>query len=154
MRALVVILIAFALPAFPADSCPVTKAPAPTFVPPAPYNSSVRSGGFLFGSQSLWTFVGTYGANPELGFKLIYWHPGLNWHHTDEARQLTVVARRLDTPSVPIVFTRRGTMIGHFSAEAPDEIAMMTGLDLPSGGCWEIAADFSGEHLSYVISLR
>ena len=32
-------------------------------------------------------------------------------------------------------------MVGHLSAEAPDEVAMMTGLDLPSGGCWEIAAD-------------
>jgi len=45
-------------------------------------------------------------------------------------------------------------MVGHFSADAPDEVAMMTGLDLPSGGCWEIAADFRGEHLNYVISLR
>ena len=45
-------------------------------------------------------------------------------------------------------------MVGHLSNDAPDEVAMMTGLDLPSGGCWEIAGDFKGEHLSYVISLR
>jgi len=45
-------------------------------------------------------------------------------------------------------------MVGHLSNGAPDEVAMMTGLDLPSSGCWEIAADFIGEHLSYVISLR
>ena len=31
---------------------------------------------------------------------------------------------------------------------------MMTGLDLPAGGCWELVPDFKGEHLNYVISLR
>jgi len=45
-------------------------------------------------------------------------------------------------------------MVGSFSAKAPNEVAMMTGLDLPSAGCWEIAADFKGGHLNYVISLR
>jgi hypothetical protein len=160
MRAILLTLIACALSAFPADSCPTAKAPAPAFVPPAPYNSSPLSGGFLLGSESLWTFVNTYDFSPShpegraYAFKLVYWHPGLNWHHTDEANALNVVARRLDAPSAPIVFTHRGTMVGHFSAEAPDEVAMMTGLDLPSGGCWEIAADFKGEHLNYVISLR
>jgi hypothetical protein len=161
MRALVLTLIAFALPAFPADSCPVTNAPAPAFVPPTPYNSSPLSGGFLLGSESLWTFVNTYDldrrsgpAGPPYAFKLVYWHPGLNWHHTDEANDLTVVARRLDVPSALIVFTHRASMVGHLSAEAPDEVAMMTGLDLPSDGCWEIAADYKGQRLSYVISLR
>jgi hypothetical protein len=161
MRALVLTLFAFALPAFPADSCPVTKAPAPAFVPPAPYNSSPLSGGFLLGSESLWTFVNTDNLSPDssrpegpYAFKLVYWHPGLNWHHTDERNDLTVVARRLDAPSTPIVFTHRANMVGHLSNDAPDEVAMMTGLDLPSGGCWEIAGDFKGEHLSYVISLR
>jgi hypothetical protein len=163
MRALVLTLVAFALPAFAADSCPVTKAPAPAFVPPAPYNSSPLSGGFLLGSESLWTFVNTDDLRPDhpsrpegppYAFKLVYWHPGLNWHHTDEVHDLTVVARRLDALSAPIVFTHRASMVGHLSAEAPDEVAMMTGLDLPSGGCWEIAANFKSEHLSYVISLR
>jgi hypothetical protein len=162
MRALVLTLFAFALPAFPADNCPVTKAPAPAFVPPAPYNSSPLSGGFLLGSESLWTFVNTDDFSPNdpsrpegsYGFKLVYWHPGLNWRRTDEASDLTVVARRLDTQSVPIVFTPRANMVGHLKADAPDEVAMMTGLNLPSGGCWEIAADFKGEHLNYVILLR
>ncbi len=62
--------------------------------------------------------------------------------------------RRLDAPSAPIVFTHRANMVGHLSSETPDEVAMMIGLDLPSGGCWGIAADFKGEHLNYVISPR
>jgi hypothetical protein len=131
-------------------------------VPPAPYNASPLSGGFLLGSASLWTFVNTYDLSPDrsrpdgppYAFKLVYWHPGLNWHHTDETNNLTVVARRLDASYTPIVFTHRAGMVGHLSAESPDEVAMMTGLDLPSGGCWEIAADFKGERLNYVISLR
>lgn len=160
MRTALFTLITLALPAFPADSCPTTKAPAPVFVPPAPYNSSPLSGGFLLGSAPLWTFVNIYDfsqSHPEgrpYAFKLVYWHPGLNWHHTDEADALNVVARRLDAPSAPVVFAQRSNMVGHFSAEAPDEVAIMTGLDLPSGGCWEIAADFRGERLNYVISLR
>ena len=130
-------------------------------MPPALYNASPPSGGFLLGSESLWTFVNTDNLSPDSRrpegpyvFKLVYWHPGLNWHHTDERNDLTVVARRLDAPSTPIVFTQRANMVGHLSSGAPDEVAMMTGLDLPSSGCWEIAADFIGEHLSYVISLR
>jgi hypothetical protein len=161
MRAFVLPLVAFALPAFSADSCPVTKAPARAFVPPAPYNSNPLSGGFLLGSESLWTFVPTYGLGdpsrpegPPYALKLVYWHPGLNWHHTDETNDLTVVARRLDAPSAPSVFTHRASMVGHLSAEASAEVAMMIGLDLPSAGCWEIAADFKGEHLNYVIYLR
>src|SRR5580693_4422333 len=142
MRALVLTLFAFALPAFPANSCPVTKPPAPAFVPPAPYSSSPLSGGFLLGSESLWTFVNTYDFSPNdpsrpaepYGLKLVYWHPGLNWRHTGETNDLTVIARRLDSLSAPIVFTRRASMAGHLSAEAPDEVAMMTALDLPSGG--------------------
>jgi mono/diheme cytochrome c family protein len=158
MRALVLTLVAFALPAFPADSCPVTKAPAPAFVPPSPYNPNPLSGGFLLGTGSLWTFVNTYDFSLShrywpFPFKLVYWHPGVNWHHTDEANDLTVVARRLDAPSVPIVFAHRASIVGKLSDEAPDEFAMMTGFDLTSG-CWEIAADFRGEYLSYVISLR
>src|SRR5581483_7768107 len=157
MRALVLTLVAFALPMFPAENCPVTKAPAPPFVPPAPYSASPLSGGFLLGSASLWTFVNTYDFSPDrsrpqgspYAFKLAYWHPCLNWQDTAEANDLTVVARRLDAPSVPIVFTHRASMVGHLSAEAPNEVAMMTGLDLPSGGCWEIAGDFKGEHLNY-----
>ena len=145
MRALVLTLIALAMPAFPVDSCPVTKAPAPAFMPPAPYNSTPLSGGFLLGSESLWTFVNTDAVTsraegPPYTFKLVYWHPGLNWHHTDETNDLTVVARRLAAPSTPIVFTHRANMVGHLSDEAPDEVAMMTGLDLPSGGCWKLPA--------------
>lgn len=161
MRALLLTLIAFALPAFPADSCPATKAPAQAFVPPAPYSSNPLSGGFLLGSESLWTFVNTYAFNlsrtagPPYAFKLVYWHPGLNRHHTDETNDLIIVARRLDAPSAEIVFTHRpANMVGRLSAAAPGESAMMTGLDLPSGGCREIAADFKGEHLNYVFSLR
>lgn len=154
VRALVLALTAFAMPAFPAESCPVTPAPAVAFVPPAPYNSSPLSGGFRLGSASLWTFVSEAHDFSPLGYKVVYWHPGLSWNHTDETSHLTVVARRLDAPSAPIVFTHRANMVGHFSAEAPDEVAMMTGLDLPSGGCWEIAADYEGQRLSYVVSLR
>jgi hypothetical protein len=161
VRALLLSLVALALPAFPADSCPVTKAPIPALVPPTPYNSSPLSGGFLLGSKSLWTFVNTRAFSPNPSrpagpytFKLVYWHPGLNWHHTADANYLTVIARRLDAPAASVVFTHRANMVGHLSAETPDEVAMMTGLDLPSGGCWEIAADFKGEQLNYVISLR
>src|ERR1700729_2760558 len=103
MRALVLTLIAFALPAFAADSCPVTQAPAATFVPPAPYKAGRSPGGFLFGFNSLWTVVPSV-REWRYRFKLIYWHPGLNWNHSDEAGGLTVVARRLDDPSTPIVF--------------------------------------------------
>ncbi|HTB18279.1 MAG TPA: hypothetical protein VK708_09185 [Bryobacteraceae bacterium] len=161
MRALVLTLFAFALPAFPADSCPVTKAPAPAFVPPAPYSPNPLSGGFLLGSPSLWTFVNTYDFSADRShlkgpypFKLVYWHPGLDWHDTDEANNLKVVARRLDAHSTPIAFAPHTSIVWHLSDEAPNEFAIMTGLDLPSGGCWEIAAEYKGQRLSYVVSLR
>jgi hypothetical protein len=145
----VLTLVAFALPAFSADSCRLRKSPLRCSYRPRRTIPARFLGGFLLGSASLWTFVNTYDFSPDRGrpqgppytFKLVYWHPGLNWHHTNETNALTVVARRLDAPSAPIVFTHRAGMVGHLSAEASDEVAMMTGLDLPTGGCWEIAAD-------------
>jgi hypothetical protein len=75
------------------------------------------------------------------------------WQKRDKAEPGKLEVPTSPAPSVPIVFTHRASIVGKLSDEAPDEFAVMTGLDLSSGR-WEIAADFRGEYLSYVISLR
>src|SRR5438128_2043580 len=43
------------LPALPPDSCPVTLAPSPAFVPPAPYLRFPAAGYFWYGTAALFT---------------------------------------------------------------------------------------------------
>src|ERR1700689_2000710 len=162
--AVVFTLGAVFLPAFPADSCPITEAPAPAFVPPAPFHTAYWgfNRGFLFGNNSLWTWVdpatdikpNSTGPRATYFFKLVYWLPGLSWDHAGERpSHLKVVARRLDDPAAPIVFTERTNKVGLYLTEAQKDAdaALMTGLELPTGGCWEVAAGYEGSRVTYVL---
>jgi hypothetical protein len=59
--------------------CPVTKAPDPPFLPPAPYSANGPHDGFWYGTAWLWTLVST---DPSWwrGFeKIAYWRGGFDW---------------------------------------------------------------------------
>jgi hypothetical protein len=137
------------------NTCPVTKPPNPLFVPPAGYaNNNWQGGDFLYGSSALWTIIHphTWRANGNDGYKLAYWRLGFVW--TKESRpELTVVARRLDGTD-PLVWAPRASGIKANGVETPDGMAMMTGIDIPAPGCWEIAAHYIYPNRSKAQDLR
>ena len=119
------------------QNCPVTTPSDRRFVPPAPYSSSVGSHEFLYGSPALWTIVYP-DWHVHSGGKLPFFRQG--YDRTKDGRpRLTVVARRLDGQA-PLVWNSlpgsgytNGSLAGMF---------MNTGIDIPSSGCWEIAARY------------
>jgi hypothetical protein len=67
---------------------------------------------------------------------------------------LAVVARRLDAPA-PLVSAphANGVRFNGAGLLPGADMAMMTGFALPTPGCWEIAAHYKDQTLSFVVSV-
>jgi len=116
--------------------CAVTKPPAPPFVPPTPYSASHGEGEFLYGTPALWTVVYP-NWHVHSGGKLPFFREGFDWR-TEGRPRLTVAARRIDGDR-PLVWSDLPGS-GFMEGEGLEGMFMVTGIDIPSSGCWEIAA--------------
>lgn len=134
------------------DSCPITRPQTPRFIPPKPYSEWGPNGEFWYGTNELWTLLlpdGTWYSLPKsadgYGNKIALWHEG--YSQTEEPEPaITLSAQQLDGEAVvaPSVY---GTNAYH-----PDYGEfMMTGITLPTLGCWEITAEYDGSKLSFVV---
>jgi hypothetical protein len=138
------------------ETCPVTKPPAQPFVPPPPYGTDHGPDQFWYGTESLWTLLGVEGTWPihnnvlesqgAYRTKLTYWRRGFDWRREPEPG-LIVVAKRLDREAPPVA-------AGPAHAVYEAGPGMMTLIDIPSSGCWEITAQYGGHRLSFVISVQ
>lgn len=131
--------------------CAVTKPSDHPFVPPKLYSAFHGEDEFLYGTPALWTLVQRKWA-VHGGSKLPFFRQGFDWRK-EGRRRLTVVARRLDGEG-PLVWndlTGSGTQEGH----GVEGMFMVTGIDIPSSGCWEITARYTAERdipaLSYTV---
>ena len=97
---------------------------------------NLGSGGFYYGTSALWAIVQ---ANWRVhgGGKLPYFRQGYDWLQEKNPR-LTVVARRMDSAEnmVWAGWANNGYV-------ADKKSFMVTGLSIPTAGCWEIAAHYS-----------
>lgn len=137
------------------QSCPVTR-PYQTslFVPSSPYPQKAP-GGFWFGSDRLWTALpinGTWRGLPHytpsdstFRQKLFFYRQGYDWH-TEPQPKLTVTGRRLDSPAPPLLSDQANN-----GWVRPDQPFMVTGINFPTLGCWEITARYQSDDLSFVI---
>ena len=141
------------MPNTPPKTCLVTRPPAQSFIPPAPYARYAPSpDSFWYGTASLWTAVPKTGVwsglpdNPE-GYaqKVFWWREGYVWTEEPEP-QLVVTGRRLDAAATPLNVSRAT------NAFAEDiQSAMLVGVDFPTLGCWEITGRYAGTELSFVV---
>jgi hypothetical protein len=135
--------------------CPVTRSPDPVFIPPAPYASkSPIDGQFWYGSSDLWTLLpaaGTWSALPHdrQGYfqKVLWWRDGYH-AETEPKPALTVTGRRLWNPQ--ITFETDAATNG--SAGDYGEF-MLTEVELPTAGCWELTGHYWGYELSFTIEV-
>jgi hypothetical protein len=131
------------------QNCPITQPPDRPFVPPAPHPSAggdeflygtpaphPSAGGdeFLYGTPALWTVVEReWQLHGFVGQKMPYFRRG---YELKERPRLTVVARRLDGKA-PLVWN--GLAGGGVDSSGA---FMVTGIGIPSAGCWEIGAQY------------
>jgi hypothetical protein len=119
-------------------SCPITRPTDHPFVPPKPYSPLVGRDEFLYGSAALWTVV-ERDWRVHIGGKLPFFRQGFVWNK-DGRPILTVVARRLDGEG-PLVWSGPAGS-GFMEGQGLEGMFMVTGIDIPSSGCWEIGAHY------------
>jgi hypothetical protein len=145
------------LPLLSLAQCLTTLAPKPQFVPPAPYTSSSPDGQFWYGSDALWTLLGVDSSwhmrdnvlnGKGYRTKLVFWRRGFDWRKESEPK-LIITAKRLDGDAPPVAVADANAVF-----VTGDKPAMMTGIDIPTAGCWEIAAHYKGHTLSFIVSVE
>jgi hypothetical protein len=136
-------------------NCPIATASIPPFSPPAPYPVSAPAGMFWHGNDDLWTRLpidGSWRGLPVNGSgfrqKVFWWHPGFDGG-AESRPEMTVTGRRLDGA-------------GSFVRPAPATNAshadfggwtILTLIDVPTTGCWELAGSYRGNTVSFVVSV-
>jgi len=132
-----------AIAAAPIHTCVVTP-PFTTFKPPLPLQPA-PSGMFWYGAPMLWTQLRADGSAARRD-KSWWWHPGFDGRvesHPD--LQVAAIERfsniRIGAP--------RAT-----NALLPDGWAMLTMLDFPMAGCWDVAATYQGASVIYVVTVN
>jgi hypothetical protein len=142
--ALVVVGIAASASAQP---CRVTAPPNPAFVPPAPYPEAAPEGNFWYGTEHLWTMIRRDSMRARRD-KFFFWRPGYNGA-VEPRPNLQVIARSLDS-GVAIV----APIATNASHPSFGGWAMLTMIDFPSPGCWDVSATYGGYTIRFVTGVN
>lgn len=134
-------------------ACPATTAPLASFAVPEPYPATPPSSSFWHGDERFWTMLqpgGTWSHLPrnQQGFrqKVFWWYPGFDG--AIEARpDLRVFGRRIDGPE-SFVYKGPATNAHH---EDFGGWAILTAIDVPTAGCWELTGLYRGESVTFVV---
>lgn len=139
-------------------ACLTTVPPSPRFVPSAPYHSVRLSDDmFWYGTDKLWTKLAVDGVwhtkdnvDKKGGYatKLVFWTQGFDWRREPEP-ELIITALRLDGDSPSVASS--GANAVFVNTNTP---AMMTGIDVPTEGCWEVTAYYRGHRLAFTVSVQ
>lgn len=138
-----------------AAACPVTKPGEPLFVPPAPYPPVAPYGGFWYGSDSLWTMMYADGQwsglpNDGAGFtnKVFWWHPGFDGTK-ENSPVFKLTAEQLDGDGFWASTQATNAYHKDFGGWT-----ILTGVEIPSTGCWAITGEYKGESLTFVVQIE
>ncbi|HUD68027.1 MAG TPA: hypothetical protein VMQ17_25825 [Candidatus Sulfotelmatobacter sp.] len=112
---------------------------------------------FYIGSEKLWTVIDEHwvwewrphgpGHELDLTTKIFWYRVGYSWR-TEPIPKLRVTGRRLDGPA-PALTTPQQPATNVIMDS--DKGAMLTGVYVPTPGCWEITGDYEGDRLSFVV---
>ena len=137
----------------PPKDCPVTTSANISFKAPEPFSPIAPwKGIFWYGSEHLWTALNTDGVWSKLpensdgyGQKIMWWSSLYSLKDELEP-ELIVSGRRLDGEAEPLRF------YGATNAMADDiGEAMLTGVEIPTLGCWEITGQYKESEISFVV---
>ena len=136
----------------PAD-CPVTTTAMLSFEAPEPYSSVAPwEGIFWYGTEGLWTALHDDGVwaglplNPDGYTQKIMWWSDFYILSDELEPALVVSGRRLDGEAPTLRF------YGATNAMAKDiGEAMLTGVEFPTLGCWEVTGRYKKSGLTFVV---
>ncbi len=126
------------------ESCPVTQPPENRFIPSKPYPEYPYPGEFWYGSDDLWTALPDNHTWP-MGQKVFFWRYDYYWLDETEP-ELTVSAQRLDGEAPPATVFRA---TNGYNPET--ESFMLSGIEFPTSGCWEITGQYGEVSLTFVV---
>jgi len=139
----------------PAASCPITRRPTKEFIPPDPYQHDENS--FWLGTEKLWTVLperaiwewephqaGHEQEVQPLTAKIFWLRLGFD-SRAEERPAIKVTGRRLDGPAPSLL------VLPPTNAFQGPGSAMLTGVYVPTPGCWEITGGYHGNNLSFVV---
>jgi hypothetical protein len=137
----------------PPKNCPVTTSENISFKAPEPFSPTAPWPGiFWYGSEHLWTALNTDGVwsklpeNPDGYGQKIMWWSSLYSLKDELEPALVVSGKRLDGEADPLRF------YGATNAMADDiGEAMLTGVEIPTLGCWEITGQYKKSEISFVV---
>ena len=137
----------------PPRDCAVTTSENVSFKAPEPFSPSAPwKGIFWYGSEQLWTALHDDGVwsglpeNPDGYTQKIMWWSSLYSLKEELEPALVVSGRRLDGEADSLRF------YGATNAMADDiGEAMLTGVEIPTLGCWEIRGEYKKTSLTFVV---
>ncbi len=87
------------------------------------------------------------GAEHNYRDKWWWWREG--YRAVEETQpQLMILANRLDAPAPPVVIERATNAIF-----APGRDQILTGMEFPTAGCWDVFASYRGEELRFIFKV-
>ncbi len=131
------------------ESCPVTKPSDQPFVAPSPYPPQAPKGSSWFGTDGLWTLIGTDPRWP-MGQKTFWWRKEwgrYKWIPEEQASKLTVTARRLDGDAPPADILKSNSSY----REQDWKAFLVGGINFSVPGCWEVTGRYEDDELTYVV---
>lgn len=139
-------------------SCSLTHRPTTEFIPPVDYRPvKLPEGVFFIGSEKLWTAIQEPmiwqwrrhrpGHELDLTQKIFWYRVGYS-PRKEPIPKLRVTGRRLDGPA-PALMTPQGPATNVIMDS--ERGAMLTGVYVPTPGCWEITGDYEGDKLNFVV---
>jgi hypothetical protein len=133
------------------NDCPVTLPSEPRFIPPAPHaDTPADSGMFPIGTEALFTYINSDGRWRGITLstgtrnKSFWYRKDSDWRD-EYPYQLVITLQRLDADG-PQVKSPRMT-----NAIMGEEYALLTMIELPTRGCWQITGNYKGDYLSFVV---
>lgn len=139
-------------------SCAATQPPEPPFVPPEPYPVTPLPFGHdrvWYGTDKLWTTLDTDGtwelARDEHGLfdKSFWWRAGFD-ALLEPTPKLALAAMRVDVPGPQIAASSGDATHGWIEYDDSGAF-MLTGIQLPTAGCWKITGHYGARELSFVV---
>jgi len=136
------------------ETCPVTKPADQPFVPPPPHPAGPGRGYYWFGTDRLWTSLPEVGAwrlghnspgDATFRQKLFFWRQGYD-PRSEPRPNLTVSGKRIDAPAGPLLTDGKGS-----GGSTKDDQFIVTGINFPTTGCWEITGRYENDELAFVI---